>query len=84
MCIRDRCLISLRSSGSVQLDVGCLTLADIGSDQRLLLGKFRMKMPRYILIIPKYELSYNINSFKQDSVKVLHERRLDPKYNRME
>ena len=35
-----------------------------------------MKMPRYI---PKYDLRYNIDSFKHDSVKDLYERRLASK-----
>ena len=38
-----------------------------------------MKVARYIQRTPKYELRYKIDSFKQDSIKDLNERRLASK-----
>lgn len=59
-----------------------LTSADTGRDHRLLLGKFIIKMPIYIPRIPKYELRYNIDYFKQVSVKFfIRIGDLYPKYN---
>ena len=74
MCIRDRNIHPQNV-----LDVRCLSSADIGSDHRLLFEKFRIITPSHMPRIPKYELRYSVDSFKQDSVKDLYERRIASK-----
>lgn len=64
------------------LDVRALTSADVGSDHRLILCKYRsynrliMKKRK-----PEYVTKYNIESFANDSTKDLYQRRLTDNIN---